>query len=85
MFLSMSKLGSGVNSVAGVVRQTNLHGNSYIGGVEMPSIAADVNTIARFEIEETDDDTAEKDKKEGEAKKRRVIFKRKNKKSTQEL
>ena len=85
MFLSMSDLSSGVNSVAGGVRKTNLRVNLGIGGVDMPSMRAAVNDNIGFEMEEADDDTAEKDKKEGEAKKRHVIFKYKNKKSTQEL
>ena len=85
MFLSMSDLSSGVNSVAGGVRKTNLRVNLGIGGVDRPSMRAAVNDNIGFEMEEADDDTAEKDKKEGEAKKRHVIFKYKNKKSTQEL
>ena len=71
--------------MAGGVRKTNLRVNLGIGGVDMPSMRAAVNDNVGFEIEETDDDNAEKDKKEGEAKKRHVIFKYKNKKSSQEL
>ena len=71
--------------MAGGVRKTNLRVNLGVGGVDMPSMRAAVYDKVGFEIEETDDDTAEKDKKEGEAKKRHVIFKYKNKKSTQEL
>ena len=55
--------------MAGGVRKTNLRVNLGIGGVDMPSMRAAVNDNVGFEIEETDDDTAEKDKKEREAKK----------------
>ncbi|XP_067037144.1 uncharacterized protein [Acropora muricata] len=85
IFLSLGELSSGVNSVAGGVRKTNLRVNLGIGGVDMPSMHAAVNDKVGFEIEETDDDTAEKDKKEGETKKRHVIFKYKNKRGSQEL
>ena len=85
MFLSLGELSSGVNSVAGGVRKTNLRVNLGIGGVAMPSMRAAVNDKVGFEMEEADDDTAEKDKKEGEAKKRHVLFKYKNKKSSQQL
>ncbi|XP_067037131.1 uncharacterized protein [Acropora muricata] len=85
IFLSLGELSSGVNSVAGGVRKTNLRVNLGIGGVGMPSMRAAVNDNVGFEIEETDDDNAEKDKKEGETKRRHVIFKYKNKKSSQEL
>ena len=71
--------------MAGGVRKTNLRVNLGVGGVDMPSMRAAVNDKVGFEMEEADDDTAEKDKKEGEAKKRDVIFKHNNKKSTQEL
>ena len=71
--------------MAGGVRKTNLRVNLGIGGVDMPSMRAAVNDNVAFEIEEPDDDTAEKDKKEGEAKKRLVIFKYKNKNNSQEL
>ena len=71
--------------MAGGVRKTNLRVNLGIGGVDMPSMHAAVNDKVGFEIEEPDDDTAEKDKKEGETKKRHVIFKYKNKRSSQEL
>ena len=70
--------------MAGGVRKTNLRVNVGIGGVDMPSMRAAVSDRIGFEME-TDADTAEKDKKEGEAKKRDVIFKYKNKKSTKEL
>ena len=78
MILSLSELSSGVNSVAGGVRKANLCVNLGIGGVDMSSMRAVVNDNIDFEMEETDDDTAEKNKKEGEAKKRDVIFKYKN-------
>ena len=71
--------------MAGGVRKTNLRVNLGIGGVDMPSMRAAVNDKVGFEIEEPDDDTAEKDKKEGEAKKKHFIFKYKNKKNSQEL
>ena len=71
--------------MAGGVRKTNLRVNVGIGGVDMPSMRAAVNDTIGFEMEQTDADTAEKDKKEGEAKKRDVIFKYQNKKSTEEL
>ena len=81
MFLSLSELSSGVKSVAGgCVKQT-----FGIGGVDMPSMRAAVKDNIGFKMEESNDDTAEKDKKEGEAEKRDVIFKYKNKKSTKEL
>ena len=70
--------------MAGSVRKTNLRVNMGIGGVDMPSMCAAVSDNIGFEME-TYADTAEKDKKEGEAKKRDVIFKYKNKKSTEEL
>ncbi|XP_067037135.1 uncharacterized protein [Acropora muricata] len=66
IFLSLGELSSGVNSVAGGVRKTNLRVNLGIGGVDMPSMHAAVNDKVGFEIEETDDDTAEKDKKKKE-------------------
>ena len=66
--------------MAGGVRKTNLRVNLGIGGVDMPSMHAAVNDKVGFEIEETDDDNAEKDKKEREAKKRHVIFKCKKQK-----
>ena len=56
--------------MAGGVRKTNLRVNLGIGGVDMPSMRAAVNDNVGFEIEEPDDDTAEKDQKESEAKKR---------------
>ena len=71
--------------MAGGVHKTNLRVNLGIGGVDMPSMRAAVNDNVAFEIEEPDDDNAEKDKKEREAKKRHVIFKYKNKKNSQEL
>ena len=71
--------------MAGGVRKTNLRVNVGIGSVDMPSMRAAVNDNIGFEMEETDADTAERDKKEGEAKKRHIIFKYKNKKSTEEL
>ena len=71
--------------MAGGVRKTNLRVNVGIGGVDMPSMRSAVNDTIGFEMEETDADTSEKDKKEREAKKRDVIFKYKNKKSTEEL
>ena len=70
--------------MAGGVRKTNLRVNVGIGGVDMPSMRAAVSDNIGFEME-TDADTAEKDKIEGESKKRDVIFKYKNKKSTEEL
>ena len=71
--------------MAGRVRKTNLRVNVGIGGLDMPSMRSAVNDTIGFEMEGTDADTAEKDKKEGEAEKRDVIFKYKNKKSTEEL
>ena len=70
--------------MAGGVHKTNLRVKVGIGGVDMPSMRAAVSDSIGFEME-TDADTAEKDKKEGEAKKRDVIFKYKNKKITEEL
>ena len=66
IFLSLGELGSGVNSVAGSVRKTNLRVNLGIGGVDMPSMRAAVNDTIGFEIEEADDDTSKKDKKRKE-------------------
>ena len=71
--------------MAGSVRKTKLRVNLGIGGVDMPSMRSAVNDTIGFEMEETDGDTAEKDKKEGEEKKRDSIFKYKSKKSTEEL
>ena len=70
--------------MAGGVRKTNLRVNVGIGGVDMPSMRAAVSESIGFEME-TDADTAEKEKKEAEAKKSDVIFKYKDKKSTEEL
>ncbi|XP_067035460.1 uncharacterized protein [Acropora muricata] len=61
IFLSLGELSSGVNSVAGGVRKTNLRVNLGIGGVDMPSMRAAVNDNVGFEIEETDDDNSKKD------------------------
>ena len=58
MFLSLSELSGGVNSVAGGVRKTNLRVNVGIGGVDMPSMRAAVNDRIGFEMEETGDNTA---------------------------
>ena len=55
--------------MAGGVRKTNLRVNLGIGGVDMPSMRAAVNDNIGFEMEEIDDDTAEKDKKEGRSEK----------------
>ena len=52
--------------MAGGVRKTNLRVNLGIGGVDMPSMRAAVNDNVGFEMEEIDDDTAEKDKKKRE-------------------
>ena len=52
--------------MAGGVRKTNLRVNLGIGGVDMPSMRAAVNDNIGFEMEEADDDTAEKDKKRKE-------------------
>jgi len=66
IFLSLGKLGSGVNSVASGVRKTSLRVNLGLGGVDMPSMRAAVNDTIGFEMEEADDDTSKKDKKKKE-------------------
>ena len=55
--------------MAGGVRKTNLRVNLGIGGVDMPSMRAAVNDNIGFEMEEIDDDTAEKGKKKGRSEK----------------
>ena len=66
MFLSLGRLGIGVNSA----RKTNLRVNLDLGGVRMPSMRTAVdNDIIGFEMEEADDDTSKKDKKKKEKRK----------------
>ena len=75
MFLSLGKLGIGVNSAASGVRKTNLRVNLDLGGVRMLSMRKAVdNDIIGFEMEEADDDTSKKDKKRKRKEKRHVIF-----------
>ena len=75
MFLSLGKLGIGVNSAASGVHKTNLRVNLDLGGVRMPSMRTAVdNDIIGFEREEADDDTSKKDKKRKRKEKRHVIF-----------
>ena len=70
MFLSLGRLGIGVNSAASDVRKTNLRVNLDLGGVRMPSMRTAVdNDIIGFEMEEADDDTSKKDKKKKEKRK----------------
>ena len=60
--------------MAGGVRKTNLRVNLGFGGVDMPSMRAAVNDNIGFEMEEIDDDTAEKGKKKGRSEKERRHF-----------